>query len=1075
MGLEKITFTSSVEHRRKTQYNYEDDWNKSNSLIVGHRVYNGTYEYSSYLRFTIPSGLTFSKSSRLVFAFKRSGPDDVTQKVGSSKGILTSITEGSSFSSATGYYYSTDEATTKFTGNTSKNVWYYLVFENANIKQGHQYEISLPYSSDALLYWCGSSTGSMQAYLYYESYTSPSKPTLTFSDNSTHKDIKRNDSTTLKINAPDNGNNNPIKTCRIFYNTKNSVDTSKYFDLSAGTTSATIKNSELGNLNKGQTLYLFCQSIGTASGFNSDYSTSINYTVINSAPSAPNFTTTGTIRGDGTSTDIKINKITCDDINGDDLKFYFKLSSTSSVEASSSGWTELSSSGRTVQMTKTNSYIAIKANDGTVDGSVTTTQVKVNTIPVISNISYSGQPYIILGSNPTAYATRVLSASATVDKTEVTYTWSVKAGTGSSYSKISTEKTFSNLNIQGKGIDNNLISIKLKVTDSVGDSAELEKVTDLYLLPSLAAITINSIANVEPLGPVNSEYFGNKLKFKFTLPQAKEGRVNLSKYEIYAGSLKIYTKSTGLTYGQVIEKQIDTSMLEFGESYTFKIYVYDESGQQVNVSTSTFKKLGLITLPSDGSYSITPTGKYYIYNSSPSSFAVSSYYKQLESGQGEIYYYIQYQEVGGEWKDLLNFTMSNGGTASGANTINYSTSFNEDFFRKYNLPTNKIYNVNYRIIAKNAFGLYDESSSVKTLSNYSIETRANPQFLNGTKIYTRYGYMNNSSKAYGPLVDSTSSANTSRYFHVGEYLNFCLTDQADDINKKIVNGNTTSSDRAVIEYLSKYRFEYSYDQNTWFLLAECAPQSSKVNGYYSYDIEITKNIFQNSNSNVYFEVKAIDDTGLESTPLKTASYMIFSRKENPVLEVDSATLSGTTNIMVKTNISDYGGNNKTLTNFNRTGTEVATIKIEYGSTPSLGYSSNIPNISLANLSNSLSQNISKLEEAKIYIKVTVTIYTNPSNGSSSKIESSSPIYIFYSEGPTVSYRQHWVGINNTDNLSEDVIQISNFQNKKYIRLIGDKEGTKITLLIDLENGSVNGVRISSSGTINDATIKGGTW
>jgi hypothetical protein len=81
--------------------------------------------------------------------------------------------------------------------------------------------------------------------------------------------------------------------------------------------------------------------------------------------------------------------------------------------------------------------------------------------------------------------------------------------------------------------------------------------------------------------------------------------------------------------------------------------------------------------------------------------------------------------------------------------------------------------------------------------------------------------------------------------------------------------------------------------------------------------------------------------------------MIFSRKESPILEVDSATLSGT-NITVKTNIFDYGGNNKTLINFNRTGTEKATIKIEYGSTPSLGHSSIISNISLANLNNSLS-------------------------------------------------------------------------------------------------------------------------
>lgn len=1069
MGLEKVIFTNNVEHRRKTQYLFEDDWNKNNSLIIGRRVYNGTYEYSSYLRFTIPTGLTFSNSNRLVFAFKRSGPDDTDQKFGSSIGQLTSITEGASFGTVQGDYYTTDEGTTQASGSTSKNVWYYLVFKTNKIKQGHQYEISLPYASDALLYWYGSGTGNMQAYLYYDSYTSPSKPTLTFDDNSTNKNIERNGSVTLKINAPNDGNNNPIKIQRIFYNTKNSVDTSKYFDLSAGTTSATIKNSELGNLNKGQKIYLFCQSIGTASGFNSEYSSSISYSIINSLPSAPVFTVTGIIRGDGTTTSIKINKISSTDINEDSLKYYYKITSSSSVSASSSGWTEITSSGGTVNMTKTNCYIAIKTNDGTADSAVTTTKVSINTLPVISQISYSGQSIIILGSDPTKYATRLLSASATINKTELTYEWSIKTTT-SSYTKISSDKTFTNLNIQGKGKDYEIISIQLKVTDLIGDSAIFEQVTNQYLLPSLGSITINSITNVGALGAVNAEYFGNQIKINFTLPQAKNGRVNLSKCEIYAGDLKILTINSGLTYGSTVEKNIDTSALDFGKSYIFKIYVYDVSDQYVSISSSTFKKLELITLPKEGSYSITPTGNYNIYNST-SSFSVSSFYKQLESGKGEIYYYIQYQKVGENWRDLLNFTMTSGGSSAGESTINYAASFNEDFFRKFGLATNYLYNINYRIIAKNVFGLYNDNS-IKYLNDYSIDTRAKPEFKE-TEAYVRYGYLVDGVKQYGSLI-SNQTSNNYRYFHEGEYLNFCITKHAEDANKKIINGNTTSSDREPDDYLATYRFEYSYNNKEWFNLSVCSPQISKVGDYYSYDVQITNNIFEGNNLTVYFRVIAIDDTGLESEPLNIASYMIFSRKENPILEVKTATLSGD-QIQVETSISDYGGNNKGLVNFNRTGTEKAKIKIEYGDTPSLGENFEQSDILLTNLGDNLTKNINKLTASKIYIKVTITIYTNPSNEEYCKIENSTPIYIFYFEGPTVSYRQHWVGINNTDNNSEDVIQISNFQNKRYIRLVGDKEGIKTTLLIDLEEGKINGIKFLETGAIDNSIINGGTW
>ena len=73
------------------------------------------------------------------------------------------------------------------------------------------------------------------------------------------------------------------------------------------------------------------------------------------------------------------------------------------------------------------------------------------------------------------------------------------------------------------------------------------------------------------------------------------------------------------------------------------------------------------------------------------------------------------------------------------------------------------------------------------------------------------------------------------------------------------------------------------------------------------------------------------------------------------------------------------------------------------------------------------------------------------------------IVAYFGNVPTVSHRSHNVGINTNSMTDEDVLVIENYQNRKYVKLVGI--GGKLnTITIDLSTGEVSVM-----------TLSGGEW
>ena len=217
-------------------------------------------------------------------------------------------------------------------------------------------------------------------------------------------------------------------------------------------------------------------------------------------------------------------------------------------------------------------------------------------------------------------------------------------------------------------------------------------------------------------------------------------------------------------------------------------------------------------------------------------------------------------------------------------------------------------------------------------------------------------------------------------------------------------------------------------------------------------------------SEYYLEINQIDN------------YLIGCRREQPKINVRDSEITKNDNILrfsIQLNIEDYGGNNVLYENFNRKISDSEDSKEgeyelfwEAGSSPDktsgkeewtrFGTISSLADspISLGNLGGLT---------GRIYLKVIIRFYYNKDN---EYIETTTPIYVIYTESPTVSYRYHHLGINaSVDDriFEEDILTVSDFQNKRYVRLTGDYIEEEVAktreILIDLKTGLVTGLVI----------------
>lgn len=1031
----------------------------------------------SRLQFTIPSNLSISQAYKIRIHFY---PDPSYQPgFGYSKCFLTKQDcnpqpQGIDINQCiTSYYYYEHETSSpkRLTGYISEQssptwsqlknngAWATFDISNANIKPGETFYIyTYPYAADGssitspsrynnnISYAWTNNNPCIEVYMEFDSYTKPKISSASLSSNS----IKRNETNKLTISAT-NGTNNNIKNYSIYYNNTNSRDPVKVINTNNANTTLTLSNSQLGNYTRGNTVYLWIQAKGSVSGFDSDVFGPISYTVANSSPSAPSFKIIGTVPSiNDKQVQITITDLTSSDIDGDSITYHYAVSANPLTSRPTS-LIQISNNGK-LNLSKSQPYVNIWAKDSAGQYSqVKSLKADSNIAPIINSITCVSDNYINYSGS---YSTKTISASASISKTNCSYAWYII--TNNKEQLISTNSSISNMDIQNYGQEAHYIHIKLKVTDQMGDSAVKTQNLGVILLPLLNDLSGCSIARES--NPVNLDpvWYGSKALINFTLPSRRSNySVNLSSYTIYAvdsnnKSTFIEKVSSGLNFGNTISKEINISNLNYNTPYFFYIEVSDIAGQIKSINSPNFKRLPTINY----NYSFDFPSSWNLYPESQLSY---SYYDiALTSGMGVATYEIK-ADGGQGWKTLVTFSGESTGVTS-SKTISALTAF-----KKIGIESNtKITGVKYQIIVKNAWGDYDSANSIKTIYNGIIDSQAAP-VLSGN-FYARYGYTSGQSINYGNFVSGASNAPLAdKYFHIGDYINFCINNHATDENEKIVVGNTTTT-RSLDKYLKKYVIEYSKNNTSWKILCEIVPSQLKnytINNvsYLGYDYKVETDFSSQNGQNIYFKIYAVDDTNKKSNIVNLTGNMIASRKVNPTLSIEDINI---TSKAMSVNVSDWGGNNFKLDNFKRSGNENGKFDIYYGTNSKELSLISTTSKKLAELINVKNLIYTKAVDAnkKLYFKVVLTVYTSPANNTSSYIIGESPIYVIYPNGPTVSYRSHHLGINATSFEDNEVIKISKFDDRNIIRLVGDD----LDITINLDTGKISG-----------AMVDGGTW
>jgi hypothetical protein len=173
---------------------------------------------------------------------------------------------------------------------------------------------------------------------------------------------------------------------------------------------------------------------------------------------------------------------------------------------------------------------------------------------------------------------------------------------------------------------------------------------------------------------------------------------------------------------------------------------------------------------------------------------------------------------------------------------------------------------------------------------------------------------------------------------------------------------------------------------------------------------------------------------------------------------------------ISLSVSDWGGNNKGYENFFRKGTETATITVEYGSSLNENLKTETQTALISKLPTEVSFDMGAAPSGKIYLHVSVRINTNTAGGDYNAIIAVIPTYLYYSEGPTVSYRSHWVGINNSVFNPDEVMRIEAFRKdgveRHMMRFVGFDSDSNSDIMIGLN---------LNSGEIAGLIINGGSW
>lgn len=725
----------------------------------------------------------------------------------------------------------------------------------------------------------------------------------------------------------------------------------------------------------------------------------------------------------------------------------------------------------------------------------------VGTAPIISNLTIT--PNIIAGNSSTSLVSS-FSASATINKTGVSYRWLLY--TNSKTITISSYISLSNYNITSLVSQGATYQIGLVVNDGYEDSATVWSST--YRRPyTLDAPTIvgfyngGSVSSPTTISGTQSGQYGSSYFLKIKNPAVNDGYPNILKIEVKTTWGVYGFSSTTSEAQQTI--QINGSTVTPGEKDNVIVTVTSTAGETSTASGSITRAI----IPSLSGMTLTMTGpledneigiRPFTNASSVSYSCGTGNYSQCQNG---FNWYIGYS-----YQNKTPITANFTPTISGS-TMTYildSSTVNSTFLNSYFESSSGVFNADYKLtVSLHVRDNFGQSSNFLYFNKVKLLYVEAP-IMNATEAKIGINYVPSLSSTNYMVEVGASASNAARMINDGEkvYLNLdAATDYNNDLSGYLVRAailDTIPTKDSSTSYASYFSDSANYQVISFY------PEFSTSEGKAT--LQYTMASFS-PHKFLVFQIWAVDNGGRTSeTCAYSTTYLIGCRKAIPQLKIDSASVrteTGTTTknyLDVQINITDLGDSynegtilsNSYIRNFERS---ITANSINYTSIMrmivEITYSLQVTFPSDSSLTKTVSvvlqNNFHEYNGAftteitdssflgqKLYIKARVSVTTGygtstlSSSNNITYVTNSSSSFVYFTIMPTVAYRNHYLGINTNifDTISNDeIIRISDTNTRGLIRMTGTEVGETAQdheIIINLKEGTITGDNIYSA-------------
>ena len=922
---------------------------------------------------------------------------------------------------------------------------------------------------------------------------------------------------TISWSGASSGVNNSINGYDVYYGVGDS-SCPNLLKTTSGTgtsTTTTIATS------RGTRYYFKVRTRGSAgSSFFSGKSSASANILVNSLPYAPSVSRDkSTVPSGGGNVTFTVTKQ--GDPNGDSTTLYYSTSSGGSKTAVPSN------NKVTMNMNSSRKTLYFYSYDGMEWSSGTSSSITVNTKPVINSISLS--PTILAGvkGNSSANLVKILSASGSYNKTPSSYRWMVAAASTvggintSSYTTLGTGSTLSSKNV---GVTKGYYyKIGLLITDAY-ESSNAYWSSTVYQYPlDPSAATISAIYNQTATSNVSgtsTTQFNNNMRVVWTNPSITAGKLNIQSSRIIfkvgssSPNSSIVTDASGNTTSAGSNSVNTTGLSSYSRGYKYQlgVRITDVSGASADTFYSTIYTRAPLPVLSSTTLSASFTTIKPYTNTSTVSFSTANANKNsnnvngvkwnlqcVVNGKGTINLFTD-RVVSDTTNDTLTFSF----TASQINSLLKNNILKEN-------SSDSTWNVNYsgviyRIYIKDNFGNTSSYAQTGSTNINFIEspTFASQQIQLGINYYQNH---NVNSVVYPPTSYTTTEINNGdlnndRMFNPGESIFFRFklpTDYNDDISYYKLRVKRLDARPSSPAYSS------DYTTGTFIDVVNFYKSDMFQNGdYWIYEYPVNSYTL---NKFLIFSIQAIDSKNNASNIIYSNTYLVGCRKVNPTIELNEVSVTSSYAIKFNYTVSDLGGSQftnstykysassksnsypnfeRTISTKNASGTAVTYTKkaqliVQYCLNGDFSNSSDVKTLTYTLSGNysafggdyTTAAIDSNYRNKKIYVRIRLILSTGLGSSSESgfsglsTVSSYSSVVNYYVDGPTVSHRFHHTGVNYNSFEDDDVLVISDFRDRRYIRLLGTSTGSTVKnyeILIDLKTGTING-----------ATLDGGTW